>query len=163
MKIKAWVFILILSLFMNASVLATVGYHYYRNTCLTPSAPCPLNGGNHHLYQSLGLSHAQLAQMEPLSKTFHARIETLGATMEGKRNLLIDLLEHEGSDLSSIEETRKEIAGIQDTIQKEVMMHIMQTKKILNPQQQKRFFELLRGSLTSARQSSAFPISGGNK
>jgi Spy/CpxP family protein refolding chaperone len=163
MKSKAWVFVLILSLFINASVLATVGYHYYRNTCLTSSPPCLLSGGDHHLYQSLGLSDTQLAQMGPLSKTFHARIETLGTTMEAKRNLLIDLLEQGGRDQGRIEETRKEIAAIQDAIQKEVMMHIIQSKEIMNPEQQNRFFELLRNSLAGTHHNSAFPISRGSR
>ncbi len=163
MRTKVFMSILILSLFINVAILATVGYHYYRNTCLTPSSPCPLNQENHHLYQSLGLSVAQTTKMELLSKTFHSRLETLGATMETKRNLLIDHLEHGGNDFGPIEETRKEIAVIQNAIQKEVVMHIIQTKTILNAEQQKRFFEMLRSSMICVRPNPAFPINGGNQ
>lgn len=155
--------ILTLSLFINVSVLATVGYHYYRNTCLIPSVPCPLARGDHHLYQSLGLSDAQLTNMAPLSKSFHSRLEALGSAMVAKRNLLIDLLEHDGNNFGRIEETRKEMAVIQDAIQKEVIMHIIQSKEILNPEQQKRFFEMLRNSMTNVRPYPLFPINGGNK
>jgi Spy/CpxP family protein refolding chaperone len=163
MRIKALMIILILSLFINVSVLATVGYQYYRNPCLTPSTPCPLNQGDHHLYQSLGLSDAQLTITTPLSKLFHARLEALRSTMDVKRNLLMKLLEMDEIDLCRIEETRKEIAVIQDEIQREVVVHITQFREILNPEQQKRFFEMLRASMKSNRLNQTFPVNGDNK
>ena len=66
--------------------------------------------------------------------------------MEGKKELLIDLLQKE-SDPVSIEKLRKEMAGIQDEIQNEVIVHIAETKKILDPKQQQRLFDLMRQSM----------------
>jgi hypothetical protein len=43
------------------------------------------------------------------------------------------------------------MAGIQDEIQKEVITHITESKKILDPGQQKRFFDLMRQSMTRAQ------------
>jgi hypothetical protein len=43
------------------------------------------------------------------------------------------------------------MAGIQDEIQKEVITHIMESKKILDPNQQQRFFDLMRQSMTRAK------------
>ena len=83
----------------------------------------------------------------------------LGALMEEKKRLLIDLLQKD-SDPASIENLRKEMAGIQDEIQKEVITHIMESKKILDPNQQQRFFDLMRQSMTRA-QSSWSPTNGG--
>ena len=45
------------------------------------------------------------------------------------------------------------MAGIQDDIQKEVISHIMESKKILDPIQQQRFFDLMRQSMTRAQSS----------
>jgi hypothetical protein len=42
------------------------------------------------------------------------------------------------------------MAGIQDEIQKEVIVHILESKKILDPKQQQRFFDLMRQSMTRA-------------
>jgi hypothetical protein len=39
------------------------------------------------------------------------------------------------------------MAGIQDEIQKEVITHIMESKKILDSDQQQRFFNLMRQSM----------------
>ena len=66
--------------------------------------------------------------------------------MEGKRETLTNLLQKE-SDPASIENLRKEMAGIQDEIQKEVIIHIVESKKILDPIQQQRFFNLMRQSM----------------
>lgn len=83
--------------------------------------------------------------------------------MDVKRNLLMKLLEMDEIDLCRIEETRKEIAVIQDEIQREVVVHITQFREILNPEQQKRFFEMLRASMKSNRLNQTFPVNGDNK
>ena len=62
----------------------------------------------------------------------------------------MDLLQKD-SDPASIEKLRKEMAGIQDEIQREVITHIMESKKILDPNQQQRFFDLMRQSMIRAK------------
>ncbi len=156
MKGKLFIIVLTLSLAVNASAIGTIGYHYWRNTCLTPSAPCPLNQEGHRPYQDLGLSPEQLAKMTSLAQTFHGRLNELEAAVDARRNLLIDCLGENQIDLPRTETLRKEIAGYQDEIQKEVIGHIAESKKIMNPDQQKRFIELLRTSSDNGRGHSPF-------
>src|SRR4030042_263349 len=125
MRSKWLMIVLFLSLAINAGVLATTGYHYYRSASPIPSAPCPVSPEDSHLYQSLGLSNLQLAKMEPLAQKFHGRLKELGVLMEEKKEALIAFLQ-KASDPVSIENLRKEMAGIQDEIQKEVIVHIME-------------------------------------
>ena len=106
-----------------------------------------MSPGDSHLYQSLGLSNVQLAKMEPLAQKFHERLAELGARMEEKKETLTNLLQKD-SDPSKIENLRKEMAAIQDEIQKEVITHIFESKKILDSNQQQRFFDLMRESMT---------------
>ena len=150
MRSKWLILILILSLAINAGVLVSMGYHYYVNASTPSSAPCPMSPGDSHLYQSLGLSNLQLSKMEPLAQKFHERLAELGVRMEEKKETLTDLLQKD-SDPASIENLRKEMAGIQDEIQKEVIVHILESKKILDPKQQQRFFDLMRQSMTRAK------------
>ena len=159
MKSKWLTVVLVLSLAINAGVLVSMGYHYYVNASTPSSAPCPMSPGDSHLYQSLGLSNLQLSKMEPLAQKFHGRLAELGAAMEEKKEALVTLLQ-KNSDPVKIENLRKEMAGIQDEIQKEVIIHIMESKKILDPQQQQRFFDLMRQNMTRA-QSSESPTNGG--
>jgi hypothetical protein len=150
MKSKWLIFVLVLSLAINAAVLATTGYHYYLSASAKTLAPCPLSPGDSHLYQSLGLSKLQLSKMEPLAQKFHGRLAELGAAMEGKKEILLDLLAKD-EDPASIENLRREMAGIQDEIQREVISHIMETKKIFNAKQQQRFFDLMKQSMASGK------------
>jgi Spy/CpxP family protein refolding chaperone len=147
MKAKIFIFILVFSLAINAAVLATIGYHYYRINYLIPSTPCPVSPEGHHLYQDIGLSHQQLAQMDPLAQKFHSRLGKLSASMEGKKETLVTLLSQKDIDSGKIEGMRKEMAGIQDEIQKEVIEHILETRKILDAGQQQRLFDLMRRSM----------------
>ncbi len=149
MRSKWLILILILSLAINAGVLVSMGYHYYVNASTPSLAPCPMSPGDSHLYQSLGLSKVQLSKMEPLAQKFHARLAELGTLMERKKETLTDLLQKDG-DPASIENLRKEMAGIQDKIQEEVIVHILESKKILDPNQQQRFFDLMRQNMSRA-------------
>lgn len=163
MKTTRLKFILILSLAVNVAVIATVGYHYYQNTCLTPSAQCPLNRGSHHYYDSLGLSSVQGTKMAPLSKSFHAQLASWESQIEAKREVLLGLLGRDEVDRKRIEETRAEISALQDELQKGVVAHVIQVKEILNPEQRKQFFVMLRTGMAGVRSNPAFPMPGGNK
>ena len=159
MKSKWLTVVLVLSLAINAGVLVSMGYHYYVNASTPSTAPCPLSPGDSHLYQSLGLSNLQLSKMEPLAQKFHERLAELGALMEEKKGILTDLLQKD-SDPVIMENLRKEMAAIQDEIQKEVIAHIIESKKILDSKQQQRFFDLMRQNMTRA-QSPWSPTNGG--
>ena len=147
MRTKWWTLVLIFSLAINAAVLGVCGYHYYRYTCVAPSTYCPLSPGDQHLYQRLGLSDFQLERMGPLARTFHAKLDKLSRETERKRALLVNLLSREEVDLVEIEGLRKDMAGIQDQIQREVIAHILDVKKILETRQKERFFQLMRRSI----------------
>jgi Spy/CpxP family protein refolding chaperone len=79
--------------------------------------------------------------------------------MEEKKGLLVDLLQKDG-DPVRIEALRKEMAEIQDEIQKVVILHIVETKKILDPKQQEQFFNLMHQSMSRTKGSWS-PKNGG--
>ncbi len=143
MKGKIFIFVLVLSLAINASVMGGMAYHYYREAYLAKGTPCPLSPAHQHLYQQLGLSAPQLARMEPMAQEFHARLGQLEGAVKEKNERLVELLGQKEIDPAQVEGLRKEIAGIQDDIQREVIAHILETKKILDPKQQKQFFALI--------------------
>jgi len=152
MKKKGLMIVLVFSLAINASVLGTMGYHYYRNSWIMPSASCPLSPNHQHLYQELGLSTIQLAKMEPLARKFHERLAELGSAMKGENSRLAELLGQKNVDPDRVEGLRREMAGIQDEIQKEIIAHILESKEILDSKQQERFFDLIRQSLAGENQ-----------
>jgi len=152
MSRKGLMIVLVLSLAVNISIFGTSAYYYYRNSGGMQSAPCPLSSTHEHLYQELGLSAFQLSQMEPLAKKFHERLAELRKAIKGKNTRLVDLLGQKDIDQDQIEGLRKEIADIQDEIQKEVIAHIIESKKIFDPKQQERFLILMRQSMAEGNE-----------
>ncbi len=160
MRVKWLISILILSLSINAVVLANLGYHYYASSRFVPSDSYPLSHQDHHFYQTLGLSEPQLTKMEHLAQAFHAQIEQLTAVIGEKKGLLIGLLSQKEVDPNAIEELRKEMAALQEQIQKEVIRHILESKKIFDAKQQQKYFELLRQSMARSEEGPFFQKKG---
>lgn len=67
--------------------------------------------------------------------------------MKGKNTRLVELLGQKDVGPVQVEGLRKEMADIQDEIQKEVIAHILESKKIFDPKQQERFLALMRQSM----------------
>jgi Spy/CpxP family protein refolding chaperone len=149
MRGKSLIFVLVLSLAINASILGTMGFRYYRDASSAKEAPCPLSPSHQHLYQQLGLSTRQLAQMEPLAQKFHERLGQFETAMKGKSGRFVEILGQKEVDPGQVEGLRREIAGIQDEIQKEVIAHILESKKILDAKQQRQFFALMSQSVAT--------------
>ena len=147
MKHRGIVMILVLSLAVNAAALAVAGHNYYRKTSLSTRAASPSPEKEHHFYQALQLTQAQVAKIDPMAKSFHGRLESLHSAMGAKRDLMVSLLGQENVAHNEIEKLREDMAAIQDNIQKIVISHILDVRAILDSNQQDRFFTLLRKSM----------------
>jgi Spy/CpxP family protein refolding chaperone len=147
MKHRWIAMILVLSLAVNAAVIAVSGYNYYRKVRLSMTGVSPSPGKEHHFYQVLGLTQAQLVKIDPLAKSFHGRLENLHSVMGVKKDLLVSLLGQENVAHTEIEKLREEMAAIQDNIQRIVISHILDVKAILDSNQQERFLKLLHKSM----------------
>jgi Spy/CpxP family protein refolding chaperone len=144
-----WVpMILVLSLAMNTAVLAVAAYNYYGTSSRPTIAAGHSDDMGHHFYKVLGLSTTQLEKMTPLADSFHDRLNNLHSKMGEKKDAMINLLGGKGEFPTRIEALRMEMAAIQDSIQKTVIAHVLDVKQILDSGQRKRFFDLLRRSMT---------------
>ncbi len=144
-----WIIItLILSLAMNTAVMAVAGYNFYGSVNRPNTAADHSHDMEHHFHEVLGLSHTQLEKMTPLANSFHDRLKSLHTDMDKQKDAMINLLGGEDIAPSRIETLRLEMAAIQDDVQKTVIAHVNDVKKILNSSQRERFFDLLRRSMT---------------
>jgi Spy/CpxP family protein refolding chaperone len=148
MKNRWLAMILVLSLAMNTAVLAVAGYNYYGSNSRPSMAAGHSHDMEHHFYEVLGLSATQLEKMTPLAGSFHDRLKSLHSEMVEKKDAMINLLGAEGESPARIEALRMEMASIQDRIQQTVIAHVLDVKQILDSSQRKRFFDLLRRSMT---------------
>ena len=143
-----WTMVLVLSLAINTAVLAAAGYNYYSSSSRPSTVAGHSHDVEHHFYQVLGLSTTQLQKMTPLADSFHERLKSLHSEMVQKKDAMINLLGDEGVSPTRIAALRMEMAAIQDSMQKAVIAHVLDVKQILDSNQQKRFFDLLRRSMT---------------
>jgi Spy/CpxP family protein refolding chaperone len=143
------VMFLVLSLAINVSVLAAVGYNFYRNRHQSSTTAIHSHDREHHFYEVLGLTPGQLEKMTPMAASFHERLESLHSDMGGKKDAMINLLGGEDESPTRIEALRMEMAAIQDGIQKTVIAHVLDVKEILDSSQRERFFDLLRRSMNN--------------
>ncbi len=148
MRNRWLVMILVLSLAINIAALAVGAYNWYCGRHLSYTALHSSDKMDHHFYQVLGLTPAQLAKMDPIAAAFHSRLESLHSAMAEKKDQMVDLLSRKNSPSRQIEKLREEMAVIQDSIQKWVILHVLEVKAILDLDQQERFFDLLRRSMT---------------
>nr|NJM02656.1 periplasmic heavy metal sensor [Desulfobacula sp.] len=146
MKNKRLTLVLVLSLSMNAAFLAVTGHGWYHGNHPAPEI-CHLTGKEDHLYRELGLTQAQLAVVKPLADQFHQSLDLLSSDMGTLKKTMMDLLENHDGSWAEIENARRDMAAVQDSIQQTVINHVLDLRKILAPDQQKRFFDLLRRSM----------------
>jgi Spy/CpxP family protein refolding chaperone len=143
--------VLIVSVAMNAAFIAVAGYGYFRNRSIYDRDAPQLHSDSHHHYQVLELTQTQLSEMTPIATLFHKQLNRLHDDMEIKKKAMINVLHDERPREKQVDALRKEMAVIQNRIQKLVIAHILDVKDILDSDQQERFFELLSESMTKER------------
>lgn len=146
MKSKFPVYLLVLSLALNAGVLGVLAYKHFTTPSLTQHT-CPFNGSDQHLYQTLGLTSEQLEAIRPMANSFHAELRELQASATQQRDILLGLMEQPKLDIPAIKAANAELMERQARMQNAVMGHLLGMKRILDPAQQKVFFQLMRETM----------------
>jgi Spy/CpxP family protein refolding chaperone len=150
MKSKFPIYLLVLSLALNAGVLGTLAYRYFIAPPLAQHT-CPFNGSDQHLYQTLGLTAEQLEAIKPMADSFHVELRELQAAATQQRDLLLALMERTPLDIPAIKAANIELTARQAKMQNAVMGHLLGMKRILDPAQQKVFFQLMRETMLTNR------------
>ena len=140
MKKKLLIWVIGLLSIVNIAALATIGYHrlcYYKE--------------RHHeirhtqrdfLHRELTLSDTQAEQIKILKESFHSNANPIRASLRTKREQLLQLLTAAESDRAKINIVQSEIDSLQAELQKLVIDHLLDERKILTIEQQSKFFSL---------------------
>ena len=161
MKDKPLKYILALSLLLNFSLLGAAGYTYYQQNWHLPApfgyhAPGRVPAGSSsihpHLFEALSLKPEQRKLFEQKASLFHETLDKKGEEVDRLRRSLFDLMGADHPDGKAIETTIAEINGVQEEIQKMVAAHMLEFKSMLDEGQQKKFFDLIRGAMSSRQQ-----------
>jgi len=99
------------------------------------------------LSKHLSLSESQKRDMESLSQSFYAKVETIKAELAQKRGELSELLGDPSSPQEDISNKVGEITFLQAQFQRETINHLEGIKSLLTKDQQAKFLSLIRRRL----------------
>jgi len=148
MKSKLLKFVLLASLVLNISVLAAAGYVYYRHSFgywVTPFGTAVKKG--HFLFEELFLGPEQEAVLKERVAAFREEIDVRRGEILEKRKELFALLREKTPDAAGIEAAISSISRMQEEMQRRVASHILGTKAFMDKSQQRRFMDLIEGSI----------------
>lgn len=142
MKKNLLVWGIVLLTVFNLAALGTIAYHRFRYC-----------GERHHemrhhrhgfLHRELDLSDSQEEKMSVLKETFHSSSRPIRAALKTKREQLLQFLINSETDIGKINSVQSEIDSLQSELQKRVIAHLLDEKKILTLEQQSKFFSIIR-------------------
>jgi Spy/CpxP family protein refolding chaperone len=108
---------------------------------ILPSSPTDF------LCHYLSLSESQKKKIKSLNDSFYARVEKIRAELDQKGAELSDLLGESSSSQEKIRDKVNEIASLQAELQREAINHLEEIRSLLTPEQQAKFFSLIRKRL----------------
>jgi len=143
MKRNILILSLIISVAINIGVFGNAGYHWIKSKGEKPrhgeTAQSPMSA----FCKKLDLSKEQISEMESLRKTLDPKIEEIKKELKEKRVQLVNQLMESEPDREKIDIELSEIESLQTELQKIVIDHMLQEKKILSPEQQEIFFSII--------------------
>jgi Spy/CpxP family protein refolding chaperone len=96
------------------------------------------------LYLDLDLSEQQRTKFKAERDKFHPQLQTLEQEIKRKQIELIEILSTNDPDPQAFERKQKEIQELQASAQDRVILHLLQSSTLLDPEQRTRFFHLIR-------------------
>ena len=145
MKRKLFIWGIIMLTVVNIAALGTMAYHRFGHgeECYHENQ----HNRRDFLHRELALSDAQAAQMKALKESFQLNARPIRAALKTKRAQLFQLLAAPNPDRAKIDRVQSEIDSLQSELQKLVIGHLLDERKILTPGQQSRFFSIIRERL----------------
>jgi Spy/CpxP family protein refolding chaperone len=108
---------------------------------------CPRMTDQKPLYKQLDLSKEQSRNAESRMIAFRTASDTISKDTAKLRDELIDLIAAPRPDETAIARKQDEITANQKKMQELTVSHILEMKRIFTPDQQKKFFILMRDQI----------------
>jgi len=160
MKNSLLKFALAVSLVLNLTVIATVGYRYYAQSRMWVSPFGKVMEKDRFLFEELSLKPEQMKAMKKEAMLFRAEIDTRRLEIDAKRKELVALMRSQSPDKKAIEGTIKEISGKQEEMQRMIVGHMLEIKSSLDADQQRKLFDLIERNMVGSGPMACPPSQG---
>jgi Spy/CpxP family protein refolding chaperone len=157
MKNSTLKYTLVLSLLLNVSFLGAAGYTNYQQTRNRTSPfgynaperiPSGCSSSQPYLFEALSLKPEQRKQFEQKAQMFHEDLDKRGVKIDRLRESLVGFMNADHPDSKAIDRTISEINSVQQDMQKMIVAHMLEFRSMLDRDQQNKFFDLIRGTMT---------------
>jgi len=140
MRRKALIVTLIVSLSISAGLnMCFLGVAAYGIWRIKMGGQPPMQLAKHILH----LNEEQMDTMTVIGKESFMKMESIQEELDARKKELLNLIKEPELDTVRQEELFAEIATLQTQLDRQVFKGIYRVKKMLTPEQQERFFDLL--------------------
>ncbi len=136
--------LLVVSLCLNAGVLVNMGVHWVQHR-------------KGHGMQDLQLSDTARAQMDANFKAFRERVGAMNRDLRDERVRMLDLLASDQPAPEAVSAQEAKVLAATQAMLKVTDEHLLDQKKILNPEQQRLFFDHIRRRIQDSDKRSPCP------
>ena len=153
--------LILLSVALNIAVLAVWTTRQVQADAVRRAgspASCERSCRDCPLHRQLGTTDHQWQRIAPLQAAFLDSTQCHCARVSALRTDLIDLLAAETVDENAVRAKHREILAVQERMQELSLEHILAEKRVLEPSQVKRLFDLMRRSEGCARRAPALGL-----
>jgi hypothetical protein len=150
-------FALAASLILNISILATVGYMYYKQSDYWVSPFGVKMKKDRFLFEELSLRPEQLRTMKKRAVDFRAEIDRRRKEIAEKKMAMLNFMRTDIPDKKAIDAIISDISKIQEEMQRMIAAHILEEKALLDKGQQKKFLDLIEDAMTKGKQTGCTP------
>jgi len=147
MKPGYWLlYLVIFSLALNLGTISTLAYLHYQGPPLpAPAGPPPMP--MHELWGAIKFDPKQRQAMQDLFPEHHRRVMDLRTALAQKRGELLNLMQQEAPDWQALRAKVKDISNLQGQLEEEMLRFMVETKKLLKPEQRRAFLSLMQARL----------------
>ena len=149
--------VLMVSLLLNISFLASAGYQYYKQSAYWISPFGMKIKKGRFLFEELSLKPGQIKTLRNKAIPFRKEIDGKMNEIAGKREELIDIMRADRPDVKAINSVISEISRMQEEVQKMIVIHMLDMKAGLDKDQQQKFLDLIEDAVAEGRQMGCPP------
>ena len=143
MKKNLVILFLVLLTIVNIAALATFAYHRFYPKEPFPHMERP-DTPERFIRRELDLNEKQAKEFEARFKKFRMEMEPIMDSLRAKRAELTEEMSAREPSVTKLDSLTEEIGALDVRLQKKTIMHMLEAKAFLTPEQQKKFFSLFK-------------------
>ena len=157
-KTLGW--LLIFSVIINVSTLATVGYYRWFKQ-KRHSFAIDRSAHQEFLKKKLGLTEDQSQKIEELRSELWQQIKPLKSQLDDERHQFFQMVNQDSVNIQDVYRSIDRISELQKQMQRKTAENMLAHQSILTPEQRKKFFSMMANRMRmgeSKRRHSSRPI-----